>query len=92
MSNLPPAQANLNTHAQEARYTNATGIAHACRSQAELSIFLLHIVRDFREGAHIHQTSKQAFPEDDNAYNVVAGDEVEHRVQSEERKVGDLEK
>jgi hypothetical protein len=81
MVDLPIAQPYLKGHAQEARQTNPPRVANTCGSKAEFSIYLRHVICDFRKRANIYKPTKQPFPKNDHANNVEVWNEIEQSMQ-----------
>lgn len=91
MIHLPPTQPHLNRHTNKPRNTDPRTIAHTRCPETKLPILLGHIIRNLGKRANVDQAAQQALPENHNAHDVVRGDEVEERVQCQQREVEDLQ-
>lgn len=80
MSNLPVTQPYLHSHADESSEADTGTVSHGRRAKAELALCDRHIFYNLGKGVHVHGTTEQAFPEDDEEDNVDGRDEVEQGV------------
>ena len=91
MPNLPIAKPYLEHHTYKSCNTYTTRIANSRRRQRELTILWGDFFGDFGKGVDVYQTTEQAFPENDGEDNVDTRDEVEQRMQRQNRQVDYLQ-
>lgn len=91
MANLPTAQAHLQRHGNEARYTNPTAITDRDRAQRELPLVLSDPIANLRKSVHIDRATEQTLPKHDGEHDPDCGYEAEQGLQYQNGEVQALQ-